>query len=105
MEEHLAKSPGMQDFVASNIIYGNPWPMRTDKSDHRVFWMYLSARIGAMVAQKGKCNGKEILSKERIKECLHSHTNLLDRKTQPHDGYGYLWWIDKTTNTFGQVAG
>jgi Beta-lactamase len=104
MDEFLAKPLGMQDFAASNVIYGNPWPIRTDKSDHRVYWIFLSARdfarIGAMVSQKGKWNNQQILSKAWIEESLYAHTDSLDRKTQPHDGYGYLWWIDKTTDTF-----
>jgi CubicO group peptidase (beta-lactamase class C family) len=103
MEENLAKPLGMQDFAASNVIYGNPWPMRSDNSDYRVYWMFLSARdfarIGAVVAQKGKWNNKQIVSAEWIDESLRPYTSTLDKSMKPFDGYGYLWWLDKDNNT------
>jgi CubicO group peptidase (beta-lactamase class C family) len=103
MEEYLAKPLGMQDFAASNVIYGNPWPIRTDKSDHRVYWMYLSARdfarIGAMVAQKGVWNKKQVVSAAWIEESLKPHTPKVDKSMRPFDAYGYLWWLDNDNNT------
>jgi CubicO group peptidase (beta-lactamase class C family) len=103
MEENLAKPLGMQDFAAANVIYGNPWPVRVDKSDHRVYWMYLSARdfakIGAMVAQKGVWHNKQIVSKAWIEESLQPHTPKVDKSMRPFDAYGYLWWLDKDNNT------
>jgi CubicO group peptidase (beta-lactamase class C family) len=104
MEEYLARPLGMQEFAPSNVIYGNPWPMRTDQSDHRVYWMFLSARdfarIGTMVAQKGKWNNQQIVSAEWIRESLQPHTDSLGKNMKPFDAYGYLWWIDQDSNTF-----
>lgn len=103
MEEYLAKPLSMQDFAPSNVVYGNVWPMRNDKSDYRVYWMYLSARdfarIGAMVAQKGRWNNQQIVSPGWIDESLTAYTDSLDKGMQPFDGYGYLWWLDKDNNT------
>jgi CubicO group peptidase (beta-lactamase class C family) len=103
MEEYLAKPLGMQDFAASNVIYGNPWPIRSDNSDHRVYWMYLSARdfarIGAMVAQKGVWNNKQVVSAAWIEESLKPHTPTVPKNMRPFDAYGYLWWLDNDNNT------
>ena len=98
MEKYLAIPLGMEHFAASNIVYGNPWPMRKEKSDNRVYWIFLSAgdfaRIGAMVAQKGKWHDQQIVSAAWINESVKRYTDSLDSKTQSHDGYGYLWWSD-----------
>ncbi len=103
MEEQLARPLGMQDFSPSNVVYGNPWPVREDQSDHRVYWIYLSARdlarIGALVAQKGIWNNRQLVSREWIAESSTAFTTTLDESMWPFDGYGYLWWIDKDNNT------
>ncbi len=103
MEANLAKPLQMQDFAASNIIYGNPWPIRQDQSDHRVYWMYLSARdfakIGAMVAQQGKWKEKQVVSSEWINESLKPYTDSLNKNMKPFDAYGYLWWLDNDNKT------
>lgn len=103
MNEYLAKPLGMQEFASSNVIYGNPWPMRNDKSDYRVYWMFLSARdfarIGGMVSQKGKWNNQQIVSEEWINESLQPHSPKVDKSMRPFDAYGYLWWLDNENNT------
>ncbi|WP_247233393.1 serine hydrolase [Telluribacter sp. SYSU D00476] len=103
MEEYLARPLEMQDFSASHVVYGNPWPVRDDKSDYRVYWMYLSARdlarVGAMVAQRGLWKGKQVVSAEWIRESTGAYTTTLDESMWPFDGYGYLWWMDKDNNT------
>lgn len=103
MEEYLAVPLGMEDFFPSNVIYGNPWPLRNVGSDFRVYWIYLSARdlarIGGLVAQKGKWNGQQIVSTDWIRESTMAYTTRLDESMWPFDAYGYLWWIDKDNNT------
>ncbi len=103
MEEYLAKPLGMQDFAPTNVIYGNPWPIRNDNSDYRVYWIYLSARdfarVGALVAQKGRWNKNQIVSAAWIEESVKAYTTKLDESMWPFDGYGYLWWLDKDNNT------
>jgi hypothetical protein len=103
MNEYLAKPLGMQEFAPSNVIYGNPWPIRNDKSDYRVYWMFLSARdfarIGVVVAQKGKWNNQQIVSAEWINESIQPHTAKVDKSMRPFDAYGYLWWLDNDNNT------
>lgn len=103
MEEYLAKPIGMQDFSASNVVYGNPWPMRDDKSDYRVYWIYLSARdlarIGTVVAQSGTWNENEIVSADWIKESTTVYSDDLDESMWPFDGDSYLWWVDRDNST------
>lgn len=103
MEEHLAKPLGMQDFAPANIVYGNPWPVRDDRSDYRVYWMYLSARdlarVGVLVAQLGRWQGQQIVSAGWIRESTRAYTTELHESMWPFDGYGYLWWLDKDNNT------
>jgi len=103
METYLAKPLGLQDFSAANVVYGNPWPIRDDQSDFRVYWMYVSARdlarIGALVAQQGRWNNKQLVSPEWIAESTKPYSTTLDNSMWPFDGYGYLWWIDKDANT------
>ncbi len=103
MEEYLAKPLGMLDFSASNVVYGNPWPMRNDNSDYRVYWIFLSARdlarIGSLVAQDGRWNNQQIISTDWINESIKAYTTELDKSMWPFDGYGYLWWLDKDNNT------
>lgn len=103
MEKYLAEPLGMQEFAPSNVVYGNPWPVRSDNSDYRVYWMFLSARdfarVGALVAQKGKWHNKQIVSANWIKESTKIYTDSLDESMWPFDGYSYLWWLDKDNNT------
>lgn len=103
MEEYLAKPLQMQDFAATNVVYGNPWPMRDDRSDFRVYWIFLSARdlarIGALMANKGKWGSHQIVSNEWIRESTTAYTTKLDESMWPFDGYGYLWWLDNDNRT------
>ncbi|MDQ1088762.1 serine hydrolase [Siphonobacter sp. SORGH_AS_1065] len=104
MDKYLAQPLGLQDFAPSNVVYGNPWPIRNDQSDYRVYWIFLSARdmarIGAMVSQKGVWMGKPIVSASWIEESFQPYTQTLDKSMWPFDAYGYLWWIDKDTQTY-----
>lgn len=104
MEDYLAKPLGMQDFAPSNIVYGNPWPLRNDQSDYRVYWIFLSARdlarIGAMVSQKGVWQTTQVVPANWIEESFQPHTLRVDKSMWPFDAYGYLWWIDQDTQTY-----
>ncbi|MEP0265303.1 serine hydrolase [Dokdonia sp.] len=105
MEEHLAKPLGMQDFSEDNVILGDPWFWPKKKSMHKQYYMYLStrdlARIGAMVANDGRWNGKQILPKKWIRESTTSYSNLKENHINygRYDGFGYQWWIASDTGT------
>lgn len=105
MEEHLAKPLGMQDFTEDNVLLGAPWFMPKKPSLHKQYFMYLStrdlARIGALVANKGRWKGKQIISQKWIKESTTSHSNLKENHIDygRYDGFGYQWWIDAESET------
>ncbi len=105
MEEHLAKPIGMLDFHPKNVVYGNPWFLRKDESDHRIFWIYLSARdfakIGVLVAQNGKWENKQVVSSEWLEESLEPYSDLSNfgDMFNPYEAHAYSWWIDNDNNT------
>lgn len=105
MEEFLAKPLGMQDFSAENVIMGSPWFMPSADTRHPHYHTYMSARdmvrIGVMVAQGGRWNGKQVVSEEWIKLSTSPHSDLRDNHI-PYTRYshfGYLWWIREQDGT------
>ncbi|WP_299365858.1 serine hydrolase [Winogradskyella sp.] len=105
MEEYLAKPIGLQDFTEDNVILGDPWFWPKKKSKHKQYYIYLStrdlARIGAMVANDGRWNGKQIISKKWIEKSTTSYSNLKENHITYgfYDGFGYQWWISSNTKT------
>ncbi|KZS41060.1 hypothetical protein AWE51_23160 [Aquimarina aggregata] len=105
MEEHLAIPMGFQDFSKQNVIVGDPWFWPKKESKHEQYYIYLStrdlARIGAMVANGGHWNGKQIVSKKWIAESITSYSNLKKNRINygRYDGFGYQWWISSNTKT------
>lgn len=105
MEKYLAEPLGMQDFSSKNVVYGSPWPISGDtNSDYEAYWIFLSARdlarIGTMVAQDGKWDNRQVVSREWILESTRPYTDLADYDLvkEPVDAFGYLWWIDTDAN-------
>lgn len=105
MEEYLAKPLGMQDFSKNNVISGRPWFMPKKKSLHKQYFMYMStrdlARIGALVANKGRWREKQIVSENWIIQSTESYSNLEDNHINygRYDGFGYQWWLSSSTGT------
>lgn len=105
MEDYLAKPMGLQDFVEDNVILGDPWFWPKKKSIHKQYYIYLStrdlARIGAMVANEGRWNGKQIVSKMWIAKSTTSYSNLKKNhiKYGFYDGFGYQWWLESGSKT------
>ena len=99
MEENLAKPLGMQDFSEDNVIVGDPWFWPKKKSMHKQYYMYLSARdlvrIGAMVGNKGRWNGRQVISEKWIQASVTSYSNLKENHINYglYDGFGYQWWL------------
>lgn len=100
MEEFLAKPLGLQDFDANNVIMGDPWFWPSKDTQHLQYYMYMSARdltrIGAMVAQDGLWDGRQVVPQEWIQltTTTHSPVNL-----QRYSGFGYWWWVQEETGT------
>ncbi len=59
------------------------------------------AKIGQMVLNKGKWNGKQIVSEEWLNESFKQHVELVNLGIM-RSGYGYLWYIfPENMNTWG----
>jgi len=89
MEEFLAKPLGMQDFNKDNVIMGAPWFWPTSESLHDMYYMHLStrdcARIGAMMANNGRWNDKQVVPEKWITESTTAFSDL----TNNHISYGF----------------
>jgi len=105
MEEYLAKPLGLQDFSKDNIILGDPWFWPKKKSLHKQYYLYLStrdlARIGTLVANKGRWNGKQIVSENWIEKSVTSYSNLKENHIDYgiYEGFSYGWWVDSSTHS------
>jgi len=53
------------------------------------------AKIGQMVMQRGKWNGKQIVSEAYIEAMLKPASHLLDENHKPVDFYGFQWWMTR----------
>lgn len=51
------------------------------------------ARIGQLVLNQGKWNGKQLISESYIREAISPASYLTDGNGKPVDFYGYQWWI------------
>ena len=105
MQKFLAKPLGMQDFNANNVVMGDPWfwPSRTSK--HKMYNIYIStrdfARIGAMVANNGRWNGKQVVPQAWIEESTKPLSDLTNNHISygRFDAAGYIWMIDQDSGT------
>ena len=79
--------------------------MSKKESKHKQYYIYLStrdlARIGSVVANEGRWNGKQIVSKKWITESTTSYSNLKENHINygRYDGFGYQWWISSDSKT------
>jgi CubicO group peptidase (beta-lactamase class C family) len=53
------------------------------------------AKVGLLMLNRGRWNGKQVISERWITESTRAH-----EKSNNHTGYGYLWWIGQ--QMFGQ---
>ena len=97
LEKELAQPLGMQDFERSaQKKQGN-----LNRSVFPAYHMWLStrdmARLGQLMLQKGKWNGKQIISEEWVRKSTTAVTPV--EKMNPEVmkygefGYAYMWWI------------
>jgi CubicO group peptidase (beta-lactamase class C family) len=85
----IADPLGLEDFRSQD-----GYPIREpSRSRHAAYEFSLSARdlarIGQLVAQNGKWDGREIVSSAWLDESFRIRTPF-----PKGGGYGYLWWID-----------
>lgn len=91
IEQWLAVPLGMQDFNQAHVYYDE----RGSDSDYRTYRIHMSARdlarLGALVAQDGVWDGKQVISKEWIDKSTHPYSTT---DTYFYDGFGYSWWLN-----------
>ncbi|MGZ5433471.1 MAG: serine hydrolase domain-containing protein [Thermoanaerobaculia bacterium] len=93
----IAKPTGMQDFRAKDF-YWEPEPRvtRHPAFDFRISTRDL-ARLGVLLLNDGRWNGRRVLPESWIKESVRIVTPFGDGS-----GYGYMWWINpETSSRFG----
>ena len=104
IEEQLAIPLGFQDWNIKNQKKKH----NKSKSKYPAYHMYIStrdmAKIGQLMLNKGKWNGKQIVSKEWIEKITTTvtPTKTLNERVGRNESspfqfsYGYMWWlIDK----------
>lgn len=62
------------------------------------------ARLGQLILNKGKWNGKQIISENYLHDALTPALYLVDEKNNPVDFYGYQWWICNYNDTMVYYA-
>ena len=58
------------------------------------------AKIGFLMLNRGRWNGKQVISEKWINESTKDHV-----KSKSHTGYGYLWWTGKQLFSKQIIAG
>ena len=106
MEKQLAIPLGFEDWNLENQKkYG-----KKGKSQYPAYHMYLStrdmAKIGQLMLNNGKWEGKQIIPEDWVKESTTMVTpkeTLFERWGPPSDdqpimSYGYMWWLIESFN-------
>ncbi|ACV25518.1 serine hydrolase domain-containing protein [Kangiella koreensis] len=95
LEQWLAVPLGMQDFNTEHVFYDK----QGSDSDYRTYRIHMSARdlarLGALVAQDGIWNGKQVVSKEWIEKSTYPYSAT---NNYFYDGFGYSWWLNSEIN-------
>lgn len=74
------------------------WSKDGENGDERAFCCFHTnakdiARIGQLVLNKGRWNGKQVIPEQYITEATSPAKDLLDKNGKILDFYGYQWWI------------
>ncbi len=74
------------------------WSLDKEGGDEKAYCCFNSnardfARIGQLILNKGKWNGRKIISKEYVEKALTPASNLVNEEGQHVDFYGYQWWL------------
>lgn len=101
IEQQLAIPLGFQDWHIKNQRKSK----KNDKSRYQAFHIYIStrdmAKVGQLMLNKGKWNGKQLISEEWIKKITSVVTPVdivnqrfgLTEKAPVQIAYGYMWWL------------
>lgn len=101
LETQLAIPLGFQDWNINN----QKRTVNKDKSRYSAYHMHLStrdmAKIGQLMLQEGKWEGKQLVPKEWIQKITHPVTSvdtvsqryMRDKSSPLQESYGYMWWL------------
>jgi CubicO group peptidase (beta-lactamase class C family) len=99
MEEWLAKPLGMKRFRDDFVEY-----KKQSYTEHRQYIIYISAediaRVGIMMANGGRWQGKQIVSEAWVNESTKPYSMIPAGGPREFDSYSYLWWNNTKDNTF-----
>ncbi len=97
----LAQPLEMQEFGPRNVIYGTPFSRLNTLHPAYKTWMSARdlAKIGAMMAQKGRWKEKQIVSQAWLELSTQPyHIFSEGKKMWPRDAYAFLWALDTESN-------
>ena len=101
LESQLAIPLGFQDWNIENQFRTT----NEDNSRYSAYHMHLStrdmAKIGQLMLQEGKWNGKQLIDKDWLKKTITTVTPRdtiakrynRDASNPVHSSYGYMWWL------------
>ncbi len=75
------------------------WSLDKKDGDEKAYCCFNSnardfARLGKLILNEGKINGRQLVSAKYIRESISPASNLIDHEDKnPVDFYGYQWWI------------
>lgn len=97
LDKELARPLGFQDFSLSR----DTEYVSELSSSHPAYVMRLSARdlarVGLLMARGGRWQDRQIVSARWLAESTTSYSDV-----SPGLGYGYLWWVGRDNQAFGQ---
>lgn len=78
--------------------YDALWSLDRKNGDEKAYCCFNAvardfARIGILILNEGKINGKTIVASEYIKQSITPAKNLTDNEGNSVDFYGYQWWL------------
>ncbi len=97
LQTDLAEPLGFQDYdIGRQRMMGYE-----NQSRYLAYHLFLSARdmakLGQLMLQKGKWDGKTIVPEAWVSESTKMHVTPERTKSKEGLGYGYLWWIPTST--------
>ena len=96
LHDWIAVPTGMRSFRPEHVIYRD-----AERSRYRQFVIFMSAsdlaRFGALFAQQGRWQGRQVVPAEWVEAGLAPQARLSG--PPPFDGYGLLWWLDGRSGT------
>jgi CubicO group peptidase (beta-lactamase class C family) len=107
LEADLAGPLQFQDFDRSRqrmLGYDDPKASR-----YKAYHLFLSgrdmARLGVLMVNDGRWNGKQIVPADWVSESTKRRVRADDMASRRESGYGYLWWLPADTRTGAEWLG